>query len=769
LTRYNRSLHLSIILILLIAFALRLWGLADHSIWWDEGRSASMARFNVAEIIQQLADGNHPPFHYIVLHAWWLLVGDGEFVLRFSSVLSGVTWVALTYRLGNVVGGRRAASMSALLLAISRFAVVWSQQIRMYSWAALWTTVVIIAALSYWRKRDWMNLILYVLSAVSCILSLYLTVSAVITVNLVFLYVWFVRDKSPQFLLRWICAQIAFLLLTMPWLLLNASHAETWAVSEPITLLEYARLYASILVVGNPIDLAKTLPFTLMAMIVFAGAVWVILVNRTRIWHRIRFGVLSIGLAVQAFVVYAVCFGIIPGFTRPLVPRYLLLLSSCFYVLVGWGLSVLGKVRYTGHKSTWQFVLVAMFIVPQFIGLSSLYPGRVRRDDYISIAEALNFMRYPDDGLILNADRDWPVFEAHYAGSRYNVPYGMKITPESVEKMLSSWWYEHDAMWVVFTPESLQVDPQQYIPSWLVAHALSSETIIRGENKLLLYIRNPERRDTVYAIPDSVYAGENNLRASPELADVVLPTDKYRTGDTIHLALIWESKPSAGYVIDVGNKSIHTRQSVRNMNVAQDTGYIYQIEDIILDPGLPGGKYQLSVLDNSNRVVTRKSLQLIQAGAGSDIALDKIPNPVSYRFGESIHLIGYNLVSNQVNSGGIIELTLFWRADAPISSRYKVFTHVLGEVFNANSGNFLWGQLDNEPVNGQILTTLWLPQSVIVDPYDIPVDPQAPPGSYVIEVGMYGLVDIERLPVIGSPERIIDNAVQLVKIEISSP
>jgi hypothetical protein len=87
--------------------------------------------------------------------------------------------------------------------------------------------------------------------------------------------------------------------------------------------------------------------------------------------------------------------------------------------------------------------------------------------------------------------------------------------------------------------------------------------------------------------------------------------------------------------------------------------------------------------------------------------------------------------------GGIVYLTLYWQAQEPVAQKYKVFTHLLGEVYNINSDNFLWGQQDNEPVNNTRPTTTWRSGEVIVDSYAIPIDAQAPAGSYQIEIGLY--------------------------------
>jgi len=142
-----------------------------------------------------------------------------------------------------------------------------------------------------------------------------------------------------------------------------------------------------------------------------------------------------------------------------------------------------------------------------------------------------------------------------------------------------------------------------------------------------------------------------------------------------------------------------------------------------------------------------------------------IPHPLDVRFGEHIRLLGYDLAQTVVEPGGRVELVLYWQTEATISIRYKVFTHLLGEQYNQTTNNFLWGQQDNEPLNGQMPTTTWTPGTIIADPYSIPVAADAPPGPYQIEVGLYGLVDGERLPVLLNGTA-LDNRVLLTSVEV---
>ncbi len=60
----------------------------------------------------------------------------------------------------------------------------------------------------------------------------------------------------------------------------------------------------------------------------------------------------------------------------------------------------------------------------------------------------------------------------------------------------------------------------------------------------------------------------------------------------------------------------------------------------------------------------------------------------------------------------------------------------------------MWAQKDNQPVDGFYATTRWEQGEIIRDQYDLLISPDAPPGEYQIEVGMYLAETEERLPVV---------------------
>ncbi|MBC8249793.1 MAG: glycosyltransferase family 39 protein [Anaerolineales bacterium] len=120
---------------------------------------------------------------------------------------------------------------------------------------------------------------------------------------------------------------------------------------------------------------------------------------------------------------------------------------------------------------------------------------------------------------------------------------------------------------------------------------------------------------------------------------------------------------------------------------------------------------------------------------------EEIHNPLDSRLGDEIALLGYNLLTREVEAGDILPLTLFWQALAQPQERYKVFVHILDEA------GHIVGQQDSEPGDGMHITTIWRPGETVADNYGVLVRPGTPPGQHRIEVGMYSPISGQRLPI----------------------
>jgi hypothetical protein len=367
--------------------------------------------------------------------------------------------------------------------------------------------------------------------------------------------------------------------------------------------------------------------------------------------------------------------------------------------------------------------------------------------------------------VVLYSDRDWPLFAAQYAGDWKGVPNGAQMEADAAGWLLEPLWQAGGGLWLATTPDAVRMDPQGHVRRWLEARAAAVTAWDYGENALAFYARTPQRAGQVAALRSGFELPHRatTFEQGP-LAAAWLPLTRYPAGDTVHLALFWREPPAGP-----GQVTLHgpaTRQ-VEVPATTLPTGLSRQQVDLPLTPDLPPGRYAVQVQVGDSAPVEVGQFSLVHLSSSGQAELDPAATPLDLRLGPSIHLLGYQLAQETVQPGGALDLTLYWQADEPVTARYKVFTHLLGEVWNAANGNFIWGQVDGEPASGEAPTTTWTPGAVIADRYRIPVAPDAPPGLYRLEVGLYGLVDGQRLPVLTADSQPAGDAVDLGSIEVS--
>lgn len=776
-TRRSQITGLLLVALLLASFGLRVYRLGDKSVWWDEGLAAWAARQSLADIARWTAADVHPPLYFWMLHFWRQGSGDSEFGLRLLSAAIGVLTAAATYRLGRAVGGWKAGLLAALLVSLSRFGIWWSQEMRMYALAALLAALSLWAAVRFWDRGRLTDGTLYVLFTAAGLYTLYLSVSVFAVANLVWLWVLWRSKHRWREAIRWAGAQIAVLLFFAPWLIYALGRIPTWSSASPVKLDVFLRIYWTVLTLGIPVNVEHygwlTIPLLMVFLLGLAALFW----RARRRWRVGRNGaLLLLGLLLPAGVVYAVSLPRETFFYSPqLAPRYLLIFAPAFYVLLAWGLSLLGR----GRRWPVGAVLTAFVVAVAGFGLWEYYPGRVLLDDYKALAATLRAHQRADDAVVLYTDKDWPVFAYHHPGRWWGVPHAQPITPDLAAAYLSPIWDDHQGVWLVVTPYAGVNDPQGEMPTWLAARAAGVTEHRYADKILRFYARTKERADSAHQLAPGVrppHPLQADLGSALRLAGYEQPAKEYHSGDTIHLFLYWQANTgdeiAPGFEVSLtaedGQPWKRVEASLCHPPTATD--YVRQQVDLVIPPDAPGGEYVFAVRSLSGGETLqfgRVSLRQSQRAALT-IADVAISHPVETDFGDGVRLLGYDVEAQALKPGGMVYLTLYLQARQPVEHRYKVFTHLLGEVFNAQNGNFLWGQQDNEPVNGTRPTSTWRTGEVIADNYAILLDAQAPAGRYAVEIGLYDPASGERLSVLDDQGQITGDHLVLTHLTVES-
>ena len=186
--------------------------------------------------------------------------------------------------------------------------------------------------------------------------------------------------------------------------------------------------------------------------------------------------------------------------------------------------------------------------------------------------------------------------------------------------------------------------------------------------------------------------------------------------------------------------------------------------DFTLPPNVLSGNYRLvaQVVDMvTGEPVGEAALgELIVEARPRSFEVPPIQHPLSVNLGGQVEFLGYDLKADHVRAGDALHLSLYWRALAGMETSYKVFTHLLGD------DSRIWGQKDDLPGQGTLPTIGWVEGEIIVDGYEITVDPWAPAGDCQLEIGMYDPVTGARLPIINEKGEIQGDRILLKKIAV---
>jgi 4-amino-4-deoxy-L-arabinose transferase-like glycosyltransferase len=146
----------------------------------------------------------------------------------------------------------------------------------------------------------------------------------------------------------------------------------------------------------------------------------------------------------------------------------------------------------------------------------------------------------------------------------------------------------------------------------------------------------------------------------------------------------------------------------------------------------PAGDYRLSLrlLDEREQTVSVTDLgPLTVTNTDRLFEAPAMAVPQTALFANEIRLLGYNLVATGARQ---FSLSLVWQAVRQPATDYTVFVHLLDE-----QGVCCVWQQDVMPRQGQYATGRWLPEEVVVDDYLVQIPPDAPGGSYRLEIGLY--------------------------------
>lgn len=391
--RGRRGEAILVLALCLLALGLRFYRLTAESLWYDEAYSVWTSAMDIASPRVLWAWQIEFPLYYWLLHGWMRLFGQGEFAVRALGAVAGGLSVIPMYLLGRTLD-RRAGGMAALLLAVNPYHIWYSQEVRMYALALLFT---ILSLYTFWllqrRPRPVIGAPYVLCTGLAFHLHYYIG-WVVLGQNLFMLWrAWSERASGRTALWcryrGWLLTQVAVALLALPALAVFLTKvraynqwgwlAERYGSPGLRSVIELLSAFTVGAGYSGP-ALGRYL-----AIVLFLGLMaWALL----RRWRGEGTALLPLlGLAPLAIV-----FGL-GQITALWVTRYLLLFLPAFLLLAALGLASLPRRSAT-------FGLAALMVVVSVPGLLADY-GRQQKEDWRGVAAYVAGQQAPEDLLVL--------------------------------------------------------------------------------------------------------------------------------------------------------------------------------------------------------------------------------------------------------------------------------------------------------------------------------------------------------------------------------
>lgn len=469
---FGTVLILMVVLILL-AYALRLLNLDAFSFWTDEGLTPLRSGYPLSEILSNriiIQDGvtkdTHPPLYYLIIHFTQQLFGDSDFAYRYPSLLAGVLLVPLLFQFGRRLQSITAGLIAALFTAVSPLQIYYGNEARMYA-----IFVLLAAGASYvlWRALSGADLrrsmLLYVVLAA---LALYTHYTAVFLIAVQALFwLWLLWREGYKRLI--VILGILALFLAIPVIpftvprMLGGAEANYYYVQPTVMLLDVLRFFS----LGLTVDFKETL-----VSIVLVTSLILSLVG---LWSA---GTWLKRLFLLGYLL-AVVFGLMAGsLVKPMYQgvRHIMAGSPAFILLLAMGADYLLQSRQQfgeRRRIVTRMVGIILMLAPllgSFYALNNFYNDPAfAKDDFRSMIQYIEGRAGKNDVVLYHNAILLPLHE-HYRTRQDLAATALPVYPylaDGVEGQLADLASNYDRLWFTSDPPADDRDLDGRVPTWL--------------------------------------------------------------------------------------------------------------------------------------------------------------------------------------------------------------------------------------------------------------------------------------------------------------
>lgn len=618
-----RRYEMGFLVLVFLAFALRVYRLDNQSLWSDEYITLLRSSLPLGELLAKMPT-EHAPLYFVAQHFWLSLAGESDFALRFPSVIGGVLAVPLLYFLGKALFGRTVGWMAAFVLAVNPFHVWYAQDARMYT---LLTAFVLgslgCLARALWedQPRWWVGYVVFTL------LSLYTHYygGLALVAGVVFSLVWLALAPSRSTLREadrpvlvtslhaafrrealkrrwsaharqwrnWLAALLAIVLLYLPWLprALRVLSFPGWR--PPADLRSLPARYLTYYSVGTSMPPDVGWRWTL-GFLFLAGLGVIFLVR-----HRTHGGAFLAGYLLVPLLFIAFQAARDADFHE----RYFITITPAYYLLIALGIAWL-SLSPSAESLSLIAALPLLFVAgTEVVSLRNHYfDPAFGKPDYKAYTQHIREVSRPEDALVLYGPGHG-LTRRYSGGEGFPKIYNLRSTRNrdktqaEIEALLAEIARKHGRVWL-----AVQFREPGAVQEWFERHGYPLEGGWLRGILLYYYAFPPETLSPL--LPPRTVEGDAPVR----VAGYRVTPQAVPPGEVLYLDVMWEAEQPVTFDGKVSARLMgpddHTwasldRRPLGGFAPTREWAPGQAVEDhygLRVPPDAPAGEYRLLVI-----------------------------------------------------------------------------------------------------------------------------------------------------------------------------
>lgn len=485
-----------VLLILVLATALRFYHIDYQSVWLDEICSILEANPNIKwsdlEATIMLSDP-HPPLYFALMKILFQLFGYTALVARVFSAIVGVGGVYALYLLGKEIDNKNTGLLAAFLLAINSFHIYYSQEVRMYALLVLLTVLSYYRLVVYLKENTYKNATLYGLFTGLMLLTQFFGLFVFVSQVIILLFVLIKKEKAYK-LLFFKQLLVSGLVIIISFLPALTIFIET--TKKKYTAIKPTTIDTVFLIFKDFVQQSYILLFLYSCLVVVC--IYYAFKEKMKQNYLILFSWIIISLALPILRSYLV--------TPMIVSRYFITILPAFIILVS--IAVL-KFKYAIIKISLLLCLTIVTFYELFI--FNDYYNKITKTQFREITEFIKKENKENDQVVSNLN--W------YLTFFFNKKEGVQVVEAGLEnhiqemirnqnKVISFWYFGAFGTYFNITPESQTFLDERFI----LAHSFeqfdswTKHYVIKSEENVIEY-KIPLNSITLSNINDGNWTG----------------------------------------------------------------------------------------------------------------------------------------------------------------------------------------------------------------------------------------------------------------------